>query len=66
MAQAANSLSTTHSRNPATMPGGDLVDIYRALSITHERLAIPIAFLGFLQQVVLLLWKFLNAGMAIH
>jgi len=48
------------------MPGGDLVDIYRALSITHERLAIPIAFLGFLQQVVLLLWKFLNAGMAIH
>jgi hypothetical protein len=33
-----------------------------ALSITNERIAIPIAFLGFVQQVVVLLWKFL----AIH
>jgi hypothetical protein len=49
-----------------TYLGGDLVDIYRALSITNERLAIPIAFLGFLQQIAWLLWKFVTAGIPTH
>jgi hypothetical protein len=37
-----------------------------ALSITNERIAIWVAFLGFLQQIAWLLWKFVNAGIAIH
>jgi hypothetical protein len=36
------------------------------LSITDERVAIAVALLGFLQQMGLLLWQALNAGIVIH
>jgi hypothetical protein len=45
---------------------GDPVDLYRTLSITDERIAIGLAFLGFVQQIACLLWKFLHAGIPIH
>jgi hypothetical protein len=59
MPTAGHSLTTSKQR---TNLGGDRIVLYRVLSITDERIAILIAFLGFLQQVVWLLWKLLASG----
>ena len=59
MRQADAFDSTPHHENLATILR-HAPHLASMLSITDERIAIVVAFLSFLQQIALLLWKFLG------